>query len=84
MSFFLQLAGGGDSEGKTTSPDDLERGTQALIPPPFLPGHEQVVTNEPKVVQVRLEIEDKLIEIDSDDTKIWAPTLFKGSVPGQS
>jgi len=47
----------------------------------FLPKHEQVATGEPKVVQVRMVIEEKLIEVDSTGTKIWAMT-FNGSVPG--
>jgi nitrite reductase (NO-forming) len=63
-----------------TSADGLERVTQTLVAPPFLPAHEQVVTGAPKVVQVRLETEEKLIEIHPDGTKIWALT-FNGTVP---
>ncbi len=33
--------------------DKLERITQKLVAPPFLPTHEQVAEGEPKVVQVR-------------------------------
>ncbi len=68
-------------EGKAINPDDLERVTQTLVAPPFLPAREQVADGDPKVVQVRLVVEEKLIEIDPDGTKIWALT-FNGSVPG--
>ena len=60
---------------------ELERVTQTLVAPPALPAHEQVAQGGPKVVQVRMEIEEKLIEIDPAGTKIWALT-FNGSVPG--
>jgi len=66
---------------ETMSVDKLERVVQKLVTPPFLPKHEQVATGEPKVVQVRMVIEEKLIEVDSTGTKIWAMT-FNGSVPG--
>lgn len=67
--------------GTTTGAEGLERVTQTLVAPPFLPAHEQVAEGDPKVVQVRLVIEEKLIEIDPSGTKIWALT-FNGSVPG--
>ena len=59
----------------------LERVVQELVAPPFLPAHEQVATGNPKVVQVRMVIEEKLIDIDQSGAKIWAMT-FNGSVPG--
>ena len=61
--------------------EGLERVVQILVAPPALPVHEQVATGEPKVVQIRMVIEEKLIEIDPSGTKIWAMT-FNGSVPG--
>ena len=64
-----------------TNPDELQRVTQTLVTPPFLPQHEQVAEGEPKVVQVRLVVEEKLMEIAPDGAKIWALTL-NGSVPG--
>ncbi len=63
------------------SVDNLERVTQTLVAPPFLPEHDQVATGRPKVVQVRFEIEEKLIEVDKSGAKIWAMT-YNGSVPG--
>ncbi len=71
-------SGSGDAP---TSPDGLERVTQTLVAPPFLPEHDQVADGEPKVVQVRMVIEEKLISIDPGGTEFWALT-FNGSVPG--
>jgi len=59
----------------------LERVPQRLVAPPFLPAHEQVAVGPPKVVQVRLVIEEKLMKIGPDGATIWALT-FNGSVPG--
>ncbi len=61
--------------------DSLPRVTQELVAPPFVPKHDQVAKGGPKVVQVRLEIEEKLLEIDDDGTKVWAMT-YNGTVPG--
>ena len=41
----------------------LERVSQRLVPPPFLPDHEQVYVGAPRVVEVRMEIEEREIEI---------------------
>ena len=59
----------------------LERITQKLVAPPFLPAHEQVATGPPKVVQVRLVVEEKLMQVSPDGATIRAMT-FNGSVPG--
>ncbi len=64
-----------------TDQTELERVTQILVASPFLPVHNQIAEGDPKVVQVRMVIEEKLIEIAPDGTKIWALT-FEGSVPG--
>jgi len=61
--------------------DQLERVNQTLVAPPFLPAHNQVAIGAPKIVAVRLEVEEKLIEISPDGATIWAMT-FNGSVPG--
>ncbi len=68
---------------KTWEPEDvasLERVTQELVAPPFLPEHQQVNTGDPKVVQVRMVVEEKEIEI-APGVFVWAFT-FNGSVPG--
>lgn len=59
----------------------LERVTQQLVAPPFLPAHEQVAKGKPKVVQVKMVIEEKLLNVTPDGPAIWAMT-FDGSVPG--
>ncbi len=38
--------------------DSLQRVEQRLVAPPFPPEHEQVATEGPKVVQVRMEVEE--------------------------
>lgn len=58
----------------------LERVTQQLVPPPRLPKHEQVAKGKPKIVQVRLEVQEKEIDL-GDGTKVPALT-YNGSIPG--
>ena len=80
-------ARGGSRMANTTVTDGpinvdlLQRVTQKLVPPPFLPAHDQVASGAPKVVQVRLVIEEKTMVIDDEGTEIHAMT-FNGSVPG--
>jgi len=61
--------------------DLLQRVTQKLVRPPFVPDHDQIAAGAPKVVQVRLVIEEKTMVIDDEGTEVWAMT-FNGSVPG--
>lgn len=65
----------------TSIAEGLDRVIQKLVAPPFLPTHEQVATGQPKVVQVRMVVEEKLMEVGPNGAKIWAMT-FDGSVPG--
>jgi len=58
----------------------LERVVEELVAPPFLPKHEQIATGKAKIIQVRMVIEEKEIEIEPG-AFIWAFT-FNGSVPG--
>ena len=55
--------------------DKLERVTQKLVAPPFLPEHEQVAKGAPKIVQVRMVIEEKRLKISPDGPTIWAMTF---------
>ena len=64
-----------------SDPGEPERIIQTLVAPPFLPAHEQVAEGAPKIVQIRMVVEEKLIEVDPNGAKIWALT-FDGSVPG--
>ncbi len=82
----LALAEGATSPAHAASltPEEiaaLPRVTQELVRPPFLPKHDQVATGDPKIVEVRFEIEEKKMIVDDYDTEIWALT-FNGSVPG--
>ncbi len=68
---------------KTWTPEDvssLERVTQELVDPPFLPEHDQTYDGNPRVVEVRMVVEEKEIEV-APGAFIWAFT-FNGSVPG--
>ena len=58
----------------------LERVTQTLVAPPLVPKHEQTYSGPPRIVEVRMEVEEKEIEV-APDAYIWAFT-FNGSVPG--
>ncbi len=59
----------------------LPRVKQVMVAPPFLPEHEQVAKDGPKVIEVTLTIEEKKMVIDDEGTELWALT-FGGSVPG--
>ncbi len=80
MIAIIFLGGGMASTRATANADNLERVVQELVAPPFLPRHDQVAMGEPKVVQVRLVVEEKLWKI-SDEATVQAMT-FNGSVPG--
>ncbi len=60
---------------------NLPRVTQKLVAPPFAPEHDQVAKGGPKVVEIRLVIDEKIMVLDDDGAEIWALT-FNGSVPG--
>ena len=61
--------------------DHLERVVQELVAPPFVPRHEHVAVGDPKIVKVRLVVEEKPMVIDDDGTVVQAMT-FNGSIPG--
>jgi len=77
------LIGGLDplSAATETEISQLEHVTQKLVLPPYLPEHEQTAPGDPKVVQVRMVIEEKLMDVGPDGATIQAMTL-EGSVPG--
>lgn len=62
------------------SSPNLPRVTQELVAPPFLPKHDQIAVGGPKVVQIRLVIEEKEINIGNGAT--YQAMTFNGSVPG--
>ena len=81
LSLALFLSCTTDSSDAPPDLSELERVTQNLVAPPFLPAHEQVAEGDPKIVEVWLVVEEKLVEVGPDGAKIWAMT-FNGSVPG--
>ena len=80
MVVFLGLSANASADIASRT-DGLERVTQTLVAPPFLPEHQQVVKGAPKVVQMRMVIQEKLLKVDAEGASIWAMT-FNGSVPG--
>jgi len=60
--------------------NEMERVTQNLVDPPYLPEHSQIATGSPKIVEIKMVIEEKELEI-APDVFIHAFT-FNGSVPG--
>jgi nitrite reductase (NO-forming) len=59
----------------------LPRQKVELVAPPFVPPHEQATKQGPKIVEFRMEIEEKEVVIDEQGTKFHAMT-FNGSMPG--
>jgi len=71
-------------EAGDAAPDlsHLPRVKQEMVAPPFAPVHDQVAEGGPRVVEVRFDIEEKLMVVDEDtDAAVWALT-YNGSVPG--
>jgi nitrite reductase (NO-forming) len=59
----------------------LERVRQTLVAPPFVPEHTQVADGPPRVIQVRLVIQEKRLTVGPDGATVWAMT-YNGTVPG--
>ena len=58
----------------------LKRVRQTLVAPPALPDHSQVALGGPRIIEVRLVIDEKEVEV-APGARIWAMT-FAGTVPG--
>ena len=69
----------GATQVMANAPAGTPRVVQDLVAPPFLPKHNQVAKGKPKVVAIRLVVEEKLMKADAN-TSYWALT-FNGSVP---
>lgn len=69
-----------NSVAKEVDYSKLPRVKQELVMPPFVPKHDQVAKGGPKIVEIRMEIEEKEMEVE-DGVKVWAMT-YNGSVPG--
>jgi len=76
------LAGGlpGYAIGNKPDISGMKRVKQVLVAPPFVPKHSQVAKGKPKIVEVKMVIEEKEIEVEPG-VFMWALT-FNGSVPG--
>src|SRR6476646_4294904 len=59
----------------------LPRQKVDLVAPPFVHAHEQATTQGPKIVEFKLNIEEKKVVIDDKGTTFQAMT-FNGSMPG--
>ncbi len=81
-SIFAYDEGGlkGYKVGTQAKIKNLKRVTQKLVAPPFLPEHEQIAKGKPKIIQVRMVVEEKEIEVEPG-VFMWAFT-FNGTVPG--
>jgi nitrite reductase (NO-forming) len=81
----LYKAAGQQSADSTAKPADLSgytRVKQDLVAPPFAPAHEQVATGGPKIIEITMETEERLMVVDEDTgASVWALT-YNGSVPG--
>jgi nitrite reductase (NO-forming) len=66
---------------KAETVDDLPVVIQELVPPPFVPVHNQVADEKAKVVKVTMIVEEKIIEIDDEGTQ-FRVFAFNDSVPG--
>jgi nitrite reductase (NO-forming) len=59
----------------------LPRQKVELLAPPFVHPHEQATTEGSKIMEFRLEIQEKSVVIDDNGTTLQAMT-FNGSIPG--
>ena len=60
--------------------EDAEVVQQQLVDPPFLPAHEQVASGPPRVVEIRMEIVEREVEI-APGVFVWQ-MAFNNHVPG--
>ncbi|OCW56333.1 copper-containing nitrite reductase [Hoeflea olei] len=71
-----------EAKAKPADLSGYTRVKQQLVQPPYAPEHEQVATGGPKIIEVTMDIEEKLMVVDEDTgASIWALT-YNGSVPG--
>ncbi len=80
LTAFLVLMAFPALADKPSKAQGLERVKQELVKPPFLPKHTIVAEGGPKIVEVRLVVEERKLVIDNLGTEVNALT-FQGSVP---
>lgn len=66
---------------KPSKAKGLPRVKQELVAPPMVPKHTIKAEGGPKIVEVRMEVEERKIVIDPEGTTVQAMT-FNGTVPG--
>ena len=77
---FLVMAVPAAQADKPSKAKGLKRVKQELVKPPFLPKHSIRAKGGPKIVEVRLVVEERKLVIDNVGTEVNALT-FQGSVP---
>lgn len=81
----LYNAAAEQAKDTTAKPADLSgytRVKQELVAPPYAPVHEQVATGGPKIIEITMVTEERLMVVDEDTgASVWALT-YNGSVPG--
>lgn len=84
LAFTMPAAAGEEMEvgkvGVSAKIEGLERVTQKLVAPPFLPEHDQVAKGGPKIIEMTMVIEEKEMEI-APGAFVQAMT-FEGTNPG--
>ena len=90
VAALLTVVGCADEQDDWKSPPDpavvdfplssAQRVTQELVDPPFLPEHEQVASGPPRIVEIRLEIVEREVEI-APGVFVWQ-MAFNNHVPG--
>ncbi|SNR73037.1 copper-containing nitrite reductase [Puniceibacterium sediminis] len=59
-----------------------ERVTQTLVRPPFAPKHDQVAQGAPKIVEIEMVVDERLMVVDEDTGASIGAMTYNGSVPG--
>jgi nitrite reductase (NO-forming) len=81
----LYKAASDQAAKSTAKPADLSgytRVKQELVAPPYAPEHVQIATGGPKLIEITMETEERLMIVDEDTgASVWALT-YNGSVPG--
>ncbi|AFO89567.1 nitrite reductase, copper-containing (plasmid) [Phaeobacter inhibens] len=79
---FIQAEAQAQAEAAPVDLSGYTRVKQELVAPPFAPQHKQVASGGPKIVEIELITEERLMVVDEDTgAEIWALT-YNGSVPG--
>ncbi|MBW2386274.1 MAG: nitrite reductase, copper-containing [Deltaproteobacteria bacterium] len=80
LALALMLGGGSATADKPSKAKGLKRVEQELVKPPLVPKHSLKAKGDPKIVAVRLVVEERKMVIDTIGTTVNALT-FQGSVP---